>query len=136
MRTKPKEPRVPVERHETLRRQITAMIEEYTLSAREIAHALRIPESEVYDHLEHIRRTIHKTGQEFEVTPAFCEHCGFTFKKRERLRKPGKCPLCHSSLIKPPLFALFLRDSKDKPSQDHSSGDPGEAGPGSLQEGV
>lgn len=106
MRPTAREPEIPTERCETLRRQITAMLTEYTLSAREISRFLRIPEKEVSDHLEHIRKTIHKTGHELKITPAECGHCGFVFRKRERFAKPGKCPLCHGSLIKAPLFSI------------------------------
>jgi transcriptional regulator len=82
------------------------MLEEYALTPREISHILRISERDVSDHLDHVRKTLHKAGRELIVTPSECEQCGFVFKKRERLSKPGKCPVCHSSLIKPPLFSI------------------------------
>ncbi len=106
MKRRPREPQVPVERHDTLRHQIIFLLEEYLLSAREISHILRIPEKDVSQHLDHIKKSFHKTGRELVVMPAECEQCGFVFKKRTRLAKPGKCPMCHSTLIKPPLFSI------------------------------
>jgi len=105
-RKRPKEPLVPVERYDTMRKYITSLIEEHTMSAKEISSILKIPEREVYDHLEHIRKTLHQAGGRLEVEPAKCEKCGFLFHKRERLSKPGKCPICHSHLVLPPLFKI------------------------------
>ena len=76
------------------------------MSAKEVSAIVRIPEREVYGHLEHIRRTLHQANQHLHVEPAACGKCGFVFHKRDRLSKPGKCPLCHGQLITPPLFRI------------------------------
>jgi hypothetical protein len=101
-----KEPTVPVSRPETLRKHITALLEEGTFSAKDLSQFTRIPEKDVCDHLEHIRKTLNKNNRQLETNPAHCEKCGFVYKKRERFSKPGKCPLCHSSLIYPPRFHI------------------------------
>ncbi len=101
---KPKAPFIPPERHDTLRHEIITLLEGETLSAREISAEVGIPEKEVYGHLEHIQ-----TGRgelRLVVTPAACRKCGFVFTKRERLKKPGKCPVCRSELIREPLFSI------------------------------
>jgi len=100
-----KEP-VPLERHETIRRGIISLIEGNPLSARDISGQVSISEKEVYLHLEHIRKTVNKSGKILSVTPPQCRDCGFVFKKRERLRKPGKCPVCKGSRIEEPLFSV------------------------------
>ncbi len=105
-RKKIKEPHVPVERYDTIRKYLCALLEEHTMSAKEISGIIRVSERDVYDHLEHVRKTLHKTDQDLHVEPAKCEKCGFVFQKRNRLSKPGKCPLCHSHLILPPLFRI------------------------------
>jgi transcriptional regulator len=110
LRKRPKEPLVPMERYDTIRKYITALLEEHTMSAKEISGIVKISEREIYDHLEHVRKTLHKTGRSLHVEPAKCEKCGFVFHKRERLSKPGKCPLCHSQLVLPPLFHITRRD--------------------------
>lgn len=106
MRKRPREPEAPVERYETIRHFITALLEEQTLTAREISVYARIAEKDVHGHLEHIKKTVQKGNRRFIVEPARCEHCNFVFRKRERLTKPGKCPSCRSTLIQAPMFHI------------------------------
>jgi len=106
MQRRPKEPAVPFERKETIRRNIISLLEGNTLSAREISVDVRISEREVYEHLEHIQRTVLKSGHSFIVQPPECRKCGFAFRKRERLKKPGRCPVCRNETITEPLFSI------------------------------
>jgi predicted Zn-ribbon and HTH transcriptional regulator len=103
---KSKGPYIPREEHETVRQAIKTLLERQTLSAREISAIVRIPEKHVLDHLEHIRDTSDKDGKHILLTPAVCRKCGFSFKKRERLAKPGKCPLCRNEHIADPLYTI------------------------------
>jgi transcriptional regulator len=107
MRKPPREPPEPVERYETIRKYIVALLQDYAITAKELSGYLRIPEKDVYDHLEHIRKTMNKGGYHLVVNPALCEKCGFIFRKRGRLSRPGKCPICHSSMIVPPFFSVL-----------------------------
>lgn len=102
----PKPPTVPREQRETVRRQVMDLLGERPLSAREISMAVGIAEKEVYPHLEHIRHTLQQERHRLLVTPAACKRCGFVFRKRERLTRPGKCPLCRSEAIAEPLFVI------------------------------
>jgi predicted Zn-ribbon and HTH transcriptional regulator len=106
LKKKPKEPFVPVERHGTIRQEIVSLLEGKTLSAREISANIGVSEKEVYEHLEHIQRTINKREHNLIVTPAVCKKCGFVFRKRERLKKPSKCPVCRNEIIGEPLFSV------------------------------
>ena len=106
MKKRPKEPFIPVERHETIRRQIMDILAGKILSAKEISGQVRIPEKEGYEHLEHIRRTMNKRGPLLTIIPSECMKCGFVFSKRDRLKKPGKCPVCKSEHILEPLFSI------------------------------
>jgi predicted Zn-ribbon and HTH transcriptional regulator len=106
MTTRPKKPAIPRERYDTLRHEIVTLLRRGACSVRDISGELRIAEKEVYDHLEHIRTAIHKSGGHFHITPAVCRKCGYVFQKRERLRKPGKCPVCQGEQIDSPLFSL------------------------------
>jgi len=108
---KPKEPFVPAERHETIRREILAILHDRTLSAKDISGEVHISEKDVYDHLEHIERSAHATGHHLTIIPAECEKCGFVFRKRERLRKPGRCPVCKEEKIQEPLFEIKRDDT-------------------------
>ena len=105
-RPKPKEPFVPVERQDTIRHEIIAALKDQTLSAKDISAEVHVSEKDVYEHLEHIERSTHATGHQLTVIPAECEKCGFVFKKRERLKKPGRCPVCHGEKIQEPLFSI------------------------------
>lgn len=106
---KPAGPRPPSERGETLRREIMSILEDGEHSAKDISQAAGIPEKEVYGHLEHIRKSMkspRQGGAGLLVIPAECKKCGFIFKKRERLTKPGKCPVCRGTSILEPLFSI------------------------------
>ena len=105
-----KEATVPVERYDTVRRYVVSLLEEHKLSAKDISFFARISEKEAYEHLEHIRKTMHGSREQLLVEPARCQKCDFVFRKRERLKKPGKCPICLSNLIHPPLFSIECRD--------------------------
>jgi predicted Zn-ribbon and HTH transcriptional regulator len=106
MKNRPKEPATPVERHETVRREIMDILEERLVTAKDISGNVGIPMKEVYDHLDHIRKTLNMKSHRLSVTPAECRKCGFVFRKRERLKKPGKCPVCRSESIEEPLFSI------------------------------
>jgi hypothetical protein len=106
MKQKPSEPPLPPERHETIRRQIVELVEGRLLSAKEISGSVGIPVREVYEHLEHIHKSLVKKEHHLSITPAECKKCGFVFKKRARLNKPGKCPVCRSESIDEPLFSI------------------------------
>jgi predicted Zn-ribbon and HTH transcriptional regulator len=50
-------PPEPPERNETVRREILLELKQQSLTAKELSSAVGIPEKEVYEHLEHIRKT-------------------------------------------------------------------------------
>jgi predicted Zn-ribbon and HTH transcriptional regulator len=106
VKKKSKEPFIPVERQETIRQEIISVLEGKTLSAKDISADVRISEKEIYEHLEHIQRTINKSEHNFIVTPAECKKCGFIFRKRGKLKKPGRCPVCRGESIQEPLFSV------------------------------
>jgi predicted Zn-ribbon and HTH transcriptional regulator len=106
MRDKPKEPFTPRETHDTIRQEIIAELLRGTCTARDLSAAAGIPEREVYDHLAHIQKSIGSSDRHLLVRPAECKKCGFVFAKREKLRRPGKCPVCKGESIREPLFAI------------------------------
>lgn len=101
---KAKEPFVPVERQETIRQKIVSLLQDKTLSVRDISIYVMVSEKDIYEHLEHIQRN--KRDYPLHITPASCKKCDFVFRKRDKLKKPGKCPVCRSELIKEPLFSI------------------------------
>lgn len=109
MKQRPKQPPVPSERHETIRKEIIHLLGDYTLTAREISGEVGISERDVNGHLEHIHRSLHASGDELVSHPAECAECGFVFKKREKYTKPGRCPVCRGEQIRPPAFSVRHR---------------------------
>lgn len=105
-RKRAREPVTPEERYETLRHRIVSMLKERPSTGKELSGQLRIPEKDVYEHLEHIRKTMNKGPYRLLVEPARCEKCGFVFRKRGRLKAPGKCPMCRSESLAEPLFSV------------------------------
>jgi len=102
MKARAKKPFIPVDRQETVRHEIVSLLREEELTAREISERVGVSEKEVLEHLEHIRIAL-RGG--LLVTPAACMACGFSFRKRERLKGPGRCPVCRSEHIAEPSFS-------------------------------
>jgi len=106
MKKIPRKPVIPRKAQETIRHAIMTLLLEGPVSAGEISAAVSLPEKEVSDHLEHIRRSLHATGALLEVVPAECRRCGFVFAKRQRMSSPGRCPVCRHEAISDPLFSI------------------------------
>ncbi len=106
---KRKKPFVPPERHETVRQEIVSALEVGPLTARELSARVKISEREVYDHLLHVQRQLERKHCELIIFPAACRKCGFRFRKRDRLTKPGRCPVCRGESIHEPSFAVRRR---------------------------
>jgi transcriptional regulator len=93
----------------TLRKQISAMLCQQEMDAREVSQDLGIKEKEVYEHLVHVERSVAAAGGRFIVTPSQCQLCGYVFEDRRRLTRPGRCPRCRRSKITSPSFRIFSK---------------------------
>ncbi len=82
----------------TIRQQILDALKGRLLTARELSGAVSIREPEVLAHLPHVAKSAVRPAR-FVVEPSVCLDCGFCFKKRTRLKTPGKCPVCKSEGI-------------------------------------
>jgi predicted Zn-ribbon and HTH transcriptional regulator len=101
-----KPPSTPEPRQTTLREALRARLKEGPATARELSAAVGIREKDVAQHLEHLERSLGHRGEALEVEPARCLACGFSFAKRTRLTRPGKCPECGETRMDPPVFAI------------------------------
>jgi len=110
MPTTPKPPSVPAPRGETIRLRIGELLRNAAVTPREISAAVGIREKEVARHLEHIRKSLHGGPEQLMVEPAACRKCGFVFAKRERLDRPGRCPVCRGESIAEPRFVIRRAD--------------------------
>ena len=106
MKKKAKEAFIPVDREETVRREMISVLRGQVMSAREISGEVHISEKEALNNLQYIQKSLIKEKSHLRIIPAECRKCGFVFKKRERFKKPGKCPVCRGELIKEPLFSI------------------------------
>ena len=91
---------------ETIRQQIVRLLAHQAMTAVELSQAVGIPEKDVYRHLAHIQKTVAGRGQKLAFTACACQACGFTFKERRRLTRPGRCPHCRESRIDHPVFRI------------------------------
>ncbi|MFO7753612.1 MAG: ArsR family transcriptional regulator [Desulfobacteraceae bacterium] len=94
------------ERKQTLRQEIISLLERDPMTVRELSQAVGIMEKDVTRHLESIDKTVKHRKQKLDVSPFFCRNCGFEFKSRKRLKKPGKCPACRDGRIEPAVFRI------------------------------
>jgi len=85
---------------------MTALLEVQTMGARDLSQELGIREKDVCTHLEHIQRSVSRQGKRFEMTPCQCLSCGYVFKDRSRVGKPGRCPKCRQSHIQGATFHI------------------------------
>ena len=90
----------------TLRQQIMQLLLQDAMTALDISQAVRASEKDVYQHLVHIEKTVAGQGRRLVFTPCSCQACGFIFKQRRRLTRPGRCPRCRESRIDHPVFRI------------------------------
>ena len=102
----PSGPPIPAERPDTIRQRISSVLQNGPVTAREISEQVGITEHDVSGHLEHIRQSLQHQASTLIVHPAACKKCGFVFSKRQRLSKPGRCPLCRGESIQRPRYKI------------------------------
>lgn len=91
----------PRERNSTIRQELMCLLAGRHLPVNVLSQEIRLSEKEIYSHLEQMQRT-----GILKITPARCCGCGYIFAKRDRLKKPGKCPRCKGTHIEQPLFSV------------------------------
>ncbi|MCA1765069.1 MAG: transcriptional regulator [Desulfobulbaceae bacterium] len=90
----------------TIRQDLLELLKEETLDAKDISQLLSIREKEVYGHLDHIARSIAAEGGRLKINPCKCLACGYLFKERKRFSRPGKCPKCRETRIRPATYHI------------------------------
>lgn len=88
----------------TVRAALLAQLRGGPITALELSARVGIPERDVAGHLEHIARSLRTGAERMHTEPASCLDCGFVFRKRERLTRPGACPTCRGTHIEAPRF--------------------------------
>lgn len=96
---------VPSERTSTVRQSLGQALSSFPQSARELSALVGIPEKEVAEHLDHLARSLPRSGQRLVVAPARCKGCGFRFES-SKIRRPSRCPKCRRERIEAPRFSV------------------------------
>ena len=97
----------PAERGTTVRGLLAEALRRAPATAHQLSREVGLREKDVADHLGHVARSLGARGERLEVEPAACIACGFVFRDRERLTRPGACPRCRSTRIDPPVFRIL-----------------------------
>lgn len=90
----------------TLRKKMIELLEEEELDALELSGLLSIREKEVYEHLPHIAKSLAASGRKLVISPYQCLVCGYSFGKRDRFDRPGRCPKCKEGHIRMATYAI------------------------------
>ena len=90
----------------TERKEIIEILMGETCGAKDLSKRMGIREKAVYQHLYHIGRSVAAMGKKLKIQPAVCIGCGFSFGKRDRFTRPGRCPKCRSERISEPRFNI------------------------------
>ena len=93
-----------------MREDLRTALLEGPATARELSRRVSVREKEVAEHLAHLARSLERRRERLVVEPAECLACGFVFRSRERLTRPGACPRCRSTRIEPPVFRVERGD--------------------------
>lgn len=86
----------------TVRKQIADLLLLREWNAREISQQIGVSEKDVYHHLKHVAQSLGAAKKKLRIAPA---DCGFVFKERRKVEKPGRCPKCKGQQIRSPRFS-------------------------------
>lgn len=88
----------------TTRERIADALREEAHTGSALAAEFDLPRSTVYDHLEHVARSL-PDGEEFLVAPPACRDCGFDGFD-DPVNVPSRCPECKSESVEEPMFLI------------------------------
>lgn len=91
---------------ETPRQAIARVLTEGPHTAYELSARVRVPEKDVATHLQHLERSLRRSGARLVVEPARCRDCGYVFRGRARLTRPSACPQCRGQHVSAPAFGI------------------------------
>jgi len=89
---------------ETTRQRIADTLREGPATASDLGETLSLPTHVVYDHVEHVSRSVDGDA-ELLVAPPACRDCGFDGFD-DPINEPSRCPECKSERIEEPAFVI------------------------------
>jgi predicted Zn-ribbon and HTH transcriptional regulator len=96
----------PAARGETTREALRRALLAGPATARDLSAEVGLREKDVAEHLDHLARSLAHRGERLVVEAATCIACGYAFRDRARLSRPGACPACRSTRIDPAVFRI------------------------------
>ena len=92
---------------ETTRQRIADRLREGPATASDLGETLSLPTPVVYDHVEHVSRSVDAgdADEAFLVAPPECRDCGFDGFD-DPINEPSRCPECKSERIEEPAFVI------------------------------
>ncbi|WP_049982385.1 transcriptional regulator [Halorubrum sp. BV1] len=92
---------------ETTRQRIAEALREGASTASDLGASLSLPTPVVYDHLDHVSRSVAESDgtEQFLVAPPECRACGFDGFD-DPVNEPSRCPECKSERIAEPQFVI------------------------------
>jgi predicted Zn-ribbon and HTH transcriptional regulator len=91
---------------ETPRQAIHRLLSAKPHSTYELSALVGVREKDVVPHLQHLARSLRRSGERLVVEPARCRDCGYAFRERQRLGRPSSCPRCHGQHLSVPMFRI------------------------------
>ncbi|MFC7136719.1 transcriptional regulator [Halobaculum litoreum] len=88
----------------TTRERIADELRDRALTASALATEFDVPRATVYDHLDHVARSL-PDGEEFLVAPPECRDCGFD-RFDDPINAPSRCPECKGESVEEPAFVI------------------------------
>lgn len=89
----------------TTRQRIADALRERPMTASELSKTIGESTSAVYDHVDHVARSLDGSDESFLVAPPACRNCGFDGFD-DALNYPSRCPECRSERIAEPQFTI------------------------------
>jgi predicted Zn-ribbon and HTH transcriptional regulator len=90
----------------TTRQRLADQLRREPATAGQLAAALDLPESTIYDHLDHVAASVGGDDDEqFLVAPPTCRDCGFD-RFDDPVNDPSQCPDCRSRNLAPARFQI------------------------------
>jgi predicted Zn-ribbon and HTH transcriptional regulator len=87
------------------RKDLIDLLLDHPMSVHQLAETLEERPKDIEDDIRHLIKSLRNLPYRAHITPARCRNCDFHFSK-DKLHKPGKCPLCKGTWIEEPLIEI------------------------------
>lgn len=89
----------------TTRERIVDRLREEAATPSSLSTRVGTARSAVYDHLQHVARSLDGSDEQLLVSPPTCRDCGFDGFD-DPINEPSRCPECKSERIEEPAFVI------------------------------